>query len=70
MKLLTAAAAAERLGVTPRAVTGYCQQGLLKHERFGKAYLIREADLTAFRKPVVGWRKGRSRKPVTHPDAR
>jgi excisionase family DNA binding protein len=45
METLTTQEAAERLGVTVRRVNDLITSGKLPAERFGRAHVIREADL-------------------------
>jgi excisionase family DNA binding protein len=55
MNLLTTKEAAERLGVTTVRVCAMITAGRLPAERFGRAYMIKEADL----KLVEGRKPGR-----------
>jgi len=55
MTLLTTKEAAERLGVTTVRVCAMITAGRLPAERFGRAYMIKEADL----KLVEGRKPGR-----------
>lgn len=54
--------AAEWLEVHPASVNRYIKQGLLKAEKFGKAWMIEEWDLCDFIKPVKVHKGGRPRK--------
>jgi len=54
MELLTTLEAAEKLGVTRRRVLMLIDSGRLPVQRFGKIYLIREADLKLVENRKVG----------------
>jgi excisionase family DNA binding protein len=60
--LLTTAQAAERLGVSPRRVVALITAGRLPAAKFGRDWVIREADLAAVQRLPQGWPKGRPRK--------
>lgn len=57
-KQLTAAEAAEKLGVTTERVYALIHDGRLPAERFGRAYVINEKDL----KLVIDRKPGRPKK--------
>lgn len=54
MELLTTLEAAQKLGVTRRRVLMLIDSGRLPVQRFGKIYLIREADLKLVENRKVG----------------
>lgn len=60
--MLTVKEAAERLKTHPASVNRYIKKGLLKAEKFGKAWAILESELEKFEKPVKVHRGGRPRK--------
>lgn len=60
--MLTVREAAERLQTHPASVNRYIKNGLLKAEKFGKAWVISESELEKFRKPVKVHKGGRPRK--------
>ena len=61
MRFLTATEVAERLGVTPSRVRAMIRAGRLPATPFGKAYMIKESDLSQVmvRKPGRPVQKGR-----------
>jgi hypothetical protein len=48
--MLTTEQAANKPGLTARLVVRFCNQGRLKAETFGRAWMIAPADLAAFKK--------------------
>jgi len=54
MDTLSTQEAAERLGVTVRRVNDLIASGKLPAERFGRAHVIREADLKLVEDPPLG----------------
>jgi excisionase family DNA binding protein len=58
MEFLTTKEAAEKLGITPRRVVALVTAGRLPASKFGRDYMIKEADL----KLVKDRRVGRSKK--------
>lgn len=67
MAMLTAAEAAERLGVNTSRVRQLILAGRLAATKFGRDWMIDEADLAAVAERTAGWPKGRSRKPPAKP---
>jgi excisionase family DNA binding protein len=54
MELLTTKQAAERLGITPRRVQALIEAGRLPASKFGRDYMIKEADLKLVQDRKVG----------------
>ena len=54
MELLTTKQAAERLGITPRRVQALIEAGRLPSTKFGRDYMIKEADLKLVEDRKVG----------------
>lgn len=54
MEFLTTMQVAERLGVTRRRVLALIEAGRLPAEKFGRDYMIREADLKLIENRKVG----------------
>jgi excisionase family DNA binding protein len=54
MKLLTTKQAAEKLGITPRRVQALIEAGRLPASKFGRDYMIKEADLKLVEDRKVG----------------
>lgn len=66
MAILTAAQAAERLGVSVRRVQQLVKEGRLPAEQFGGAWMIKEEDLKLVENRKVGRpRKSQGRKTPT-----
>lgn len=63
--MLTTKQAAARLGISPRTVKDLCARGPLKCQKFGRDWLIDEAEVERYaqeRRPRLGWPKGKARK--------
>jgi excisionase family DNA binding protein len=54
MELLTSKQAAEKLGITPRRVVALVTAGRLPASKFGRDYMIKEADLKLVKDRKVG----------------
>jgi excisionase family DNA binding protein len=54
MEFLTTKQAAERLGITPRRVQALIEAGRLPANKFGRDYMIKEADLNLVKDRKVG----------------
>jgi excisionase family DNA binding protein len=59
MEFLTTKEAAERLGITPRRVQALIEAGRLPAQKFGRDYMIKEADLKLVEDRKVGRPKKR-----------
>jgi excisionase family DNA binding protein len=66
MDYITTEQAAEILGISRIRVLAFINDGRLKAERAGRAWLILKSDLDDFAKQprTQGWKKGRPRKEV------
>jgi excisionase family DNA binding protein len=54
MELLTTKQAAQKLGITPRRVVALVTAGKLPASKFGRDYMIKEADLKLVQDRKVG----------------
>jgi excisionase family DNA binding protein len=54
MEFLTTKEAAQKLGITPRRVVALVTAGRLPAQKFGRDYMIREADLKLVQDRKVG----------------
>jgi excisionase family DNA binding protein len=54
MELLTTKQAAQKLGITPRRVQALIEAGKLPASKFGRDYMIKEADLKLVAERKVG----------------
>jgi excisionase family DNA binding protein len=62
MNLLTTKQVAERLGITIRRIQALVTSGRLPANKFGRDYLIKEADLKLIKNRKPGRPKGKAKK--------
>jgi len=65
MNLLTTDDIAKRFTVARITAIKWCVRGLFPNARkYGRDWLVPDSDLLMFKKPRVGYPKGRERKPI------
>lgn len=60
--ILTTQQAAERLHLTRRRILAFIEEGRLPAQKYGRDWLIDEADLANLERKPQGWAKGRPRR--------